>query len=174
MTDDSCQASASRQIAAPAEEIFRILADPTRHPDIDGAELLKDASGNSIISAIGDTFTVRMYSEQMRNYETTNHVVEYERDRRIAWEPVISGVTLPEDEWVIGDRLGQRWTYALEPIDSRTTLVTETYDCTRSPEWVRVQVRNGDHWAKGMAKTLENLERQVISAQRSARRSWPR
>lgn len=168
MADDRVHQTVSRKIAAPAEEVFKILTDPARHLDIDGSGLLKDSSGNPIISGIGDKFAVRLYNPLTAHYETLSEVVEYERDRRLAWEPVIIAVTYPEDEAHVGTHFGQRWTYALEPIDSRTTLVKEIYsiDCTKMPEWLRIQLRNGEHFVEGMIKTLENLERQVISAQK--------
>ncbi len=167
MADDRIDQTVSRKIAAPAEEIFKVLADPARHLDIDGSGLLKDASGNSIISGIGDTFAVRLYNPLTSHYETRSEVVEYERDRRLAWEPTHIAYTYPEDQQYVGTHFGQRWTYALEPIDSRTTLVKEIYsiDCTKMPEFLRIQLRNGEHFVEFMAKTLENLERQVISAQ---------
>jgi hypothetical protein len=109
-----------------------------------------------------------MHNPVMLDYEMTNDVVEYERDRRLAWESVITAVTLPEDEPAINDYLGQRWTYELEPIDSRTTLVTETYsiDSTKMPKFLLIQLRNGEYWVEAMTKTLENLEQQFIGAQK--------
>jgi uncharacterized protein YndB with AHSA1/START domain len=38
MADSECRpVTASRRISAPAREIFRLLADPRRHPDLDGS-----------------------------------------------------------------------------------------------------------------------------------------
>jgi hypothetical protein len=37
--------------------------------------------------------------------------------------------------------------------------VTETYDCTDSPESVREAVDNGNAWLGGMAETLERIDR---------------
>jgi hypothetical protein len=37
-------------------------------------------------------------------------------------------------------------------------VVTETYDCTESPESVREAVDNGNAWLEGMTKTLERLD----------------
>jgi hypothetical protein len=66
MTADSCQpVSVSRRIEAPAEELFEVLADPARHPGIDGSGMLKQAGGNSVISGVGDTFTVSMHNAEM-------------------------------------------------------------------------------------------------------------
>jgi len=168
VAEDKVYQTVSRKIAAPAEEIFKVLTDPARHLDIDGSGLLKDTSGNPIISGIGDKFAVRLYNPLTAHYETLSEVVEFERDRRLAWEPTIIAVTYAEDEEEVGVHLGQRWTYALEPIDSRTTLVKEIYsiDCTKMPEWLRIQLRNGEHFVEFMAKTLENLERQLVSAQK--------
>lgn len=168
MADDRIDQMVSRKIAAPAAEIFKILTDPARHLDIDGSGLLQDSSGNSIISGIGDKFTVRLYNPLTSNYETRSEVVEYERDRRLAWEPTHIAYSLPEDQQWVGTHFGQRWTYALEPIDSATTLVKEIYsiDCNKMPEFLRIQLRDGEHFLEFMAKTLENLEREVVSAQK--------
>ena len=38
-------------------------------------------------------------------------------------------------------------------------MVTETYDCTDSPEEVRDAVDNGNAWLTGMTKTLERLDK---------------
>ena len=37
-------------------------------------------------------------------------------------------------------------------------MVTETYDCSDSPEEVRKAVDNGNVWLPGMTKTLERLD----------------
>ena len=161
MTADSSQpVSVSRRIEAPAEELFEVLADPARHPGIDGSGMLKDAGGNSAISGVGDTFTVRMHNAEMGDYEITNHVVEYRRDRRIGWEPVLSAASRAEDAADIGERSGHRWIYELTPAGPGATIVTEIYDCSAAPEWLRKAVRNGDRWVASMTTTLEKLDQQ--------------
>jgi hypothetical protein len=49
----------------------------------------------------------------MGDYEITNHVLDYQRNRRIGWEPVLSAASRAEDEADIGQRSGHRWVYEL-------------------------------------------------------------
>ena len=164
MTDDKCKPiSVSRRIQAPAGDVFKVLADPTRHPDIDGSGMLRQAVSDTVISAIGDSFTMRMRNAEMGDYEITNYVVEYELDRRIGWEPVLSAASRPEDAADIGDRAGHRWSYELTPAGPLATVVTETFDCSVAPEWLRRVLDNGNRWVASMTTTLERLEEQVIS-----------
>ena len=88
MTDDQYRPVAvSRRICAPAPDIFRVLADPVRHPDFDGSQMLRGAGSAAVISGVGDVFVMKMYFSRIGDYEMNNHVVEYEPDRRIGWEP---------------------------------------------------------------------------------------
>jgi hypothetical protein len=77
----------SRRIAAPATTIFRLLADPGRHPELDGSGMLRGSLTTAPVSAVGDVFIMKMYFSELGDYEMNNHVVEYEQDRRIGWEP---------------------------------------------------------------------------------------
>jgi hypothetical protein len=122
--------------------------------------MLIHADGNSAISDVGDTFTVRMHNAEMGDYEITNHVVEYQRNRRIGWEPVLSAASRAEDAEGIGERNRHRWIYDLAPAGPGATIVTETYDCSGAPDWLRKAVRNGDRWVASMTSTLENLDQQ--------------
>jgi uncharacterized protein YndB with AHSA1/START domain len=95
MTDDQCQPVAvSRRIAAPAHDIFQILADPVRHPEFDGSQALRGARTTAVISGVGDVFVMKMHYPHLGDYEMNNHVVEYEPDRRISWEPEAAGQRL--------------------------------------------------------------------------------
>jgi len=88
--DDARRGCVSRRIGAAAEELCAVLADPCRHPGLDGSGMLRYALIVGTISGAGDEFVVRMHNNKMGEYEITNHVVEYEQDRRIAREPVLS------------------------------------------------------------------------------------
>jgi len=161
LTEDSCQpVSVSRRIDAPAEVLFAVLTDPARHPGIDGSGMVRKAHGTSVIAGPGTVFTMSMHNDEMGDYEITNHVVEYTRNRRIAWEPVLSAASRPEDQADIGDRSHHRWIYELTPAGPGSTIVTETYDCTRAPERLRKAVRNGQRWVASMTATLEKLGQQ--------------
>jgi hypothetical protein len=146
---DGCKpVSVSRRIRTPAADIFNLLADPDRHPDFDGSGMLRSGSSNRVIVGLGDVFVTKMYFTAMGDYEMHNRVVVYEADRCIGWEP--SNAEL--------DRNGSRWRFDLTPDGPDATLVTETYDCTESPDSVRKAVDNGKVWLAGMTKTLERLD----------------
>ena len=54
MTDDEYRPVAvSRRIYAPAHDIFQVLADPVRHPDFDGSQMLRGAGSAAVISGVG-------------------------------------------------------------------------------------------------------------------------
>jgi hypothetical protein len=154
MTDDNYQPVAvSRRICAPAHDIFQVLADPVRHPEFDGSEMLRGAGSTAVISGVGDVFVMKMYFSRLGDYEMNNHVIEYEPDRRIGWEPE-AGRGHPH----AGRSRGQRWSYHLTPDGPDTTVVTEIYDCSRAPEEDRAGMDNGKVWIGAMAKTLELLD----------------
>ena len=146
----------SREIGVPAATLFDLLAHPASHPLFDGSGMLREGSDGAI-RGVGDVFTMTMHNDEMGDYEMSNHVVEYELNRRIGWEPVLKAASRPEDQADIGHRSGHRWTYELTPAGSRSTLVTETYDCSRAPEWLRNAVKGGARWRGSMTATLEKL-----------------
>lgn len=167
MTAEECKpVSVSRRISAPAEILFAVLADPARHRSIDGSGMVGQALTTSLISQAGDTFTMRMHNDELGNYEITNHVIEYQPNRRIAWEPVLTAASRPEDQADIGDRSHHRWIYELTPDGPDATIVTETYDCTRAPDWLRRAVKNGQRWMTAMTMTLEKLDQQCSPVSR--------
>jgi hypothetical protein len=160
MTDDDYQPVAvSRRICAPAHDIFQVLADPVRHLEFDGSESLRGAGSTAVISGVGDVFVMKMYFAHLGDYEMNNHVVEYQPDRRISWEPeagrghpnAAPGSSAPT-------RWGQRWSYQLAPDGPDATVVTEIYDCSRAPEEARAGMDNGKVWIESMANTLERLD----------------
>jgi hypothetical protein len=147
----------SRRIGASAADIFKILADPKRHRDLDGSGMLKGPASDAVVSGVGDVFVMRMYYSQHGNYEMNNHVVEYELDRRIGWEPE-AGRGHP-DASTANARWGHRWTFDLVPDGPDATLVTEIYDCSRAPEDESASLDNGRIWIEAMTQTLERLDR---------------
>jgi hypothetical protein len=152
----------SRRIEAPASVIFRVLADPRRHLEIDGSGMLRGAVTQTPVSGAGDVFVMRMYYSEHGNYEMDNHVVEFEQDRRIAWEPVAGkGHPGAAQGSTAEARWGHRWGYELAPDGPGATVVTEFYDCSRAPEGERIGMDNGRIWATSMARTLERLDRAV-------------
>jgi hypothetical protein len=149
----------SRRIGAPAHEIFQVLADPRRHREIDGSGMLRGAATERPVSAVGDVFVMRMHFSRLGDYEMNNHVVEFEPDRLIGWEPAAGAghPDAPADGSAEG-RWGQRWSYELTPDGPDATLVTEIYDCSRAPANERAGLDGGRVWIGGMTSTLERLE----------------
>jgi uncharacterized protein YndB with AHSA1/START domain len=159
MTDDDCPpVRVSRRIAAPASTIFGVLTDPVRHLDLDGSGMLRGAATTAPVSGVGDVFVMKMYFAALGDYEMNNHVVEYEPDRRIGWEPA-AGRGHPDAGRDADARWGHRWAYELTPDGPGATIVTEIYDCSRVPAAARTGMDNGRTWIDSMAKTLERLDR---------------
>jgi hypothetical protein len=148
----------SRRIGAPAAMIFRVLADPGRHMELDGSGSLRGAVTAVPVSGVGDVFIMKMYFSELGDYEMNNHVVEYEPDRRIGWEPEAGRGHPDAAEQAGGGRWGHRWSYELVPDGPDATIVTEIYDCSRAPADARLNLDDGKIWAEGMARTLERLD----------------
>lgn len=106
--------SASRVVAAPAAEIFELIADPARQPAWDGNDNLVRAPEGQRVRGVGDVFTMTIHLGSDRE----NHIVEFEEGRRIAWRPSEVGKPQP----------GHLWRWELEPVDETHTRVTHTYD----------------------------------------------
>ena len=144
----------SRRIEAPASEIFKFLADPRRHPELDGSGMVRAAVTEGPVTQVGDTFVMAMHYPALGDYEMENHVVEYAPDRRIGWEPA-PGRGHPGAG---GPRWGHRWSFELEPVGADETVVTEIYDCSQAPEAARQSVQDGRAWIEAMTATLERLD----------------
>jgi hypothetical protein len=141
--------SVERVIKAPAASIFAVVADAARHPEIDGSgALVAPKAGTPERLAMGSTFGMSM--KLGVPYTTSNTVVEFEQDRRIAWQTVMPGVL----GRVIGGRI---WRYELAEVDGGT-LVTESWDISEDKQafFLRNE-RVGAHTASTMSKTLERL-----------------
>jgi uncharacterized protein YndB with AHSA1/START domain len=108
---------ASREIAAGAERIFELIADPARQPGWDGNDNLAAADAGQRVGRAGDVFTMTLTRGDVRE----NHVTEFEEGRLIAWTPSEVGQPPP----------GHLWRWELEPSGASATRVTCTYDWTR-------------------------------------------
>lgn len=150
--------SVSRRIDAAVEEVFAVLADTSNHTALDGSGMLRGAVPATIITAAGDVFVMRMHNEEMGDYEIANRVVDFEVNRRLSWEPTLSKATRAEDKDDVGQSAHQIWGYALEPEGTTATLVTEYYDCSASPDWLRRAVDGGNRWLASMTESLKRLE----------------
>jgi uncharacterized protein YndB with AHSA1/START domain len=105
---------ASREIAAPPERIFALIADPAQQIRWDGNDNLAEAAPGQRVRAVGDVFTTTLTTGSVRE----NHVVEFEEGRLIAWCPSEVHRRQP----------GHRWRWELTPLAATRTLVVHTYD----------------------------------------------
>jgi len=152
MTDDVV--TVERFIPAPASQIFDLLADPSRHQDIDGSGTVRRARGSAERLQLGSRFGMSMKLGVPYVMEST--VIEFEENRRVAWQT--RGPT------AVGRLVGGRiWRYELEPQDGGT-LVRESWDISQESAVTRPAVkRAGKATAKNMAATLERIE-QLVTA----------
>ena len=140
-----------RVIPQPPEAIFALLADPSRHREIDGSGSVHDPKGSTRRVGLGDQFGMAM--KRGVTYSTTNTVVEFEDNRRIAWKTCSPNIV----GRVLG---GPIWRYELEPVTGGTR-VRESWDISESraekPLLRLGLVRNDVR--KSMTRTLENIEK---------------
>ena len=141
--------SVERVIPAEAGPIFDLLADPSRHHEIDGSGTVRDAKTGSQRLALGATFGMSM--KMGIPYSMVSKVVEFEPDRRIAWQTRGPGR--------IGQHVaGRIWRYELEVVDGGT-LVRESWDIRQESPLSRPFVRRlAEQTRKNMAATLERIE----------------
>jgi hypothetical protein len=158
MAEESRPFEASRRIGAPAALIFEILANPQRHMDFDGSDMLRGAVLDRPISDVGDTFTMKMH-RLGDDYLMINYVVEFEPDRRIFWEPAPGDPSRAEgdDPSKVGIPAGYRWGYILSPDGDDATVVTEVFDCGPLEEIRQSLVSDGGTWINGTNSVLESM-----------------
>jgi hypothetical protein len=102
--------SESKVIAADAQTLFDIVADPARHPELDGSGSVRATlpDGPDRLS-LGAKFGMDM--KLGASYKIVNTVIEFDEPRRIGWRHFN----------------GHVWRYLFEPVDGGTR-VTEQWD----------------------------------------------
>jgi uncharacterized protein YndB with AHSA1/START domain len=142
-----------RVIPAPADKIFDLLADPSRHRDFDGSGSVGEASDGSQRLALGSQFGMAM--KQGIPYTVVNEVVEFDENRRIGWEPRSSGSFARK---LAGGRI---WRYELEPVDGGTR-VRESWDISheKGKAFVRLSRKRV---LRSMEQTLARIEELVTA-----------
>lgn len=147
---DGNTVSVERLIAAPPDRIFALLADAAKHATFDGSESVNHATQQSVPLTMGSKFGMAMRGRKetlFLPYRTTNTVIEYEPDRRIAWQTYGLG-------GLVGGRI---WRYELNPTDGGT-LVRETWDVSQEKNKSMV-IRGSiaEQTEQGMRATLERI-----------------
>jgi hypothetical protein len=151
--------SESRDIKASAARIFSILANPALQPEVDGTGMLRGAVDSEVITKAGDVFYISMTHWHLGNYVMANHVLAFEQDRQISWEPVVHSYENPKYEQSVGQPGLREWGWKLEPLSDDATRVTEYFEGSRLPEELRKFIEDGEFWRPAMVTSLENLER---------------
>ena len=132
--------SASRVVAAGADRVFELIADPSQQPRWDGNDNLSEAAPGQRVRAVGEVFTMITTKGNVRE----NHVIEFGEGRRIAWRPAEPGQEPP----------GHVWRWELDPIDASHTRVTHTYDWTELTDEKRLD--------RARATTAEKLDASLM------------
>ncbi|WP_310963585.1 SRPBCC family protein [Nocardioides terrisoli] len=138
-TDDTRVSTASADIAAPADRIFALIADPALQPQWDGNDNLSEAAPGQRVRATGEVFTMTTTRGNVRE----NHVIEFEEGARIAWRPAEPGQEPP----------GHLWRWELEPLSADRTRVTHTYDWT--------ELADEQRFARARATTPDRLRASI-------------
>lgn len=127
---------------AAAHDVFALVADPHRHPELDGSGTVRDTTvtGPDRLTK-GAKFSVGMKQYGVP-YKITSTVTAFEDDRLVEWQ----------------HPLGHRWRWELSEVAPGDTQVTETFDYrdAKSPKLLELfgqPARN----ATGITKTLQAL-----------------
>jgi hypothetical protein len=148
--------SVSRRIEVPAEQLFALIAYSANHPLIDGSGMVRQPTPPVTVSGTGDAFLMNMHHERFGDYQMRNEVVEYRAGRRLVWEPVRVASSGDEEDAPESGRY--RWGFEFIPDGPGATMVTESFDCTRSDADLRDAVKEGEGWRDAMTSSLVKLE----------------
>ena len=152
MANSADVVSVERLVPALPERIFALIADPTKHQDFDGSGTVRAAKNvPSEPVGVGTKFGMNMKLGIPYSMEST--IIEFEPNRRIAWQTRPPGVFAK----FAGGRI---WRYELEPAEGGTR-VRESWDI--SQEVVKAIVRPGAKKTReAMEKTLARIE-EIVS-----------
>jgi hypothetical protein len=131
--------SESKVIAAPAQRLFDIVADPAMHPVMDGSGSVQaPRTGGPRRLELGAKFGMDM--KLGASYKITNTVVEFDEPTVIAWRHFN----------------GHVWRYLFEPVDGGTR-VTEQWDAR--PAKNRLLLRISGFPARNRAGIVATLDK---------------
>ena len=137
----------TKVIAADPQTLFDIVADPARHPELDGSgSVLESRDGSPERLAKGAKFGMDM--KLGAAYKITNTVVEFDEPTRIAWRHFN----------------GHIWRYRFTEVAGGTE-VTEQWDARTAKHRLGMLLMGFPRRNRaGMTATLERLDRLVASA----------
>lgn len=129
-------------VHAPAAQIFDLVADPHRHPELDGSGTVRSAPVKGPHRLGQDArFTVAMKQYGVP-YKITSKVTAYEENRLVEWQ----------------HPAGHRWRWELTEVEPGVTDVSETFDYStaRTPRVLELLGQPNAN-AAGITKTLRAL-----------------
>ena len=138
-----------KTIPAAPDAIFDLLADASRHPEIDGSGTVKQAKPDAPRRlSLGATFGMSM--KMGIGYSMESTVIEFEDNRRIAWQSRPPG-------FLGRFAAGRIWRYELDPVEGGTR-VRESWDLSQDHQ--RRLLKLGglpDKTRLSMEKTLDRI-----------------
>ena len=157
MADESL--SAISTIRAPVDVLFAVLADPTRHPAIDGTGWVDEPLDSKPLTAAGQVFRMAMYhpNHPDGNYQVANRVQVFDPPNAISWEP---GQEADDGSLTFG---GWVWRYDLTPTGPNETRVTLSYDWAAVPDFLRQQIGFPPFPPDHLGNSLDHLAELVAS-----------
>ena len=121
MSDDK-RITVQRTIDAPTQDVFDVLSNPERHPELDGSGFVISDEKTDRITGTGQVFRMNMTGDHMGgDYQTDNTVTGYDPNHLLAWQ------TAPADT----EPPGWEWTWELTAQGSDATDVRLTYDWSK-------------------------------------------
>ncbi|OZC75863.1 dimethyladenosine transferase [Rhodococcus sp. 06-462-5] len=138
------QVTRQTEVRAPASELFAIVADPTRHGELDGSGTVKDTVRGPDRLSTGAKFSVGMkqYGVPYKITSTVTEFVDADKHKVVEWQ----------------HPMGHSWRWEFEEKQPGLTTVTESfkYGTAKVPkvlELFKMPQKN----AQGITSTLRNL-----------------
>jgi uncharacterized protein YndB with AHSA1/START domain len=150
--------SVERVIASPPEPIFDLIADPSRHQEIDGSGTVREAKSSPERLSLGAKFGMSM--KMGMPYSMESEVIEFEDNRRLAWQ------TRPPNSLAAKIAGGRIWRYELEPVEGGT-LVRESWDISQEKGLKFIVGAARKRTRESMTKTLARIDQIVTSPEGS-------
>lgn len=143
--------SVDRVIESAPGPIFELVADAGKHPLIDGSGTVQATlEGTTELLSLGSEFGMSM--KRGAPYKMVSKVIEFEKDRRIAWQSRAHGP--------LGAFIGGRiWRYELDDLGDGRTRVTETWDLRKDKQRLLLARfgRMASETKRNMERTLEKI-----------------
>jgi polyketide cyclase/dehydrase/lipid transport protein len=137
--------SRSVEVAAPAGELYALVADPRRHHELDGSGTVRDNIKAPAKLAVGSKFSTHMKMYGLP-YRITSTVTALTPNEVVEWRHPV----------------GHRWRWEFEALSPTLTRVTETFDYSdagaiknRLKYYERIGAKKGN--AAGIEATLARL-----------------